>query len=68
MLDQRELLNVVGRFAAPLVTDTHATTEDVVRIGAAFLLVAEEIFKGVGGNQLAAHQFYVAADRCASAS
>jgi hypothetical protein len=64
-MDDAEILSKVGKFAAPLVTDPNVTPEDVIRIGAAFVAVAEEIYRAVGGNNLAAQQFYVVADRCA---
>jgi hypothetical protein len=64
-MEANEILNKVGQFAAPLVATPGVTQDDAVKIGAAFLSVAEEIFKAVGGSKMAAAQFYAAADRLA---
>jgi hypothetical protein len=65
-MEATEALSVVGKFAAPLVTKPGLTPEDMIKIGSAFAVVAEHIFKAVGGDEMAAHQFYAMADRCAA--
>lgn len=59
-----DALSEVGKFAAAMVTRPGTTEEDAIKIGAALLVAAEEIFTAVGGKKMAAAQFYIAADRC----
>lgn len=64
-MDTSEALNIVGRFAAPLVTRPDMLPADRIRLASAFAAVAEEILKAVGGNEMAASLFYAIADRLA---
>lgn len=63
-MENSDALSEVGKFAAAMVTRPGVTEEDAVRIGAALLVAAEEIFTAVGGKKMASAQFYIAADRC----
>lgn len=60
------ILDTVGKFTAALVSVPGTTEEDTIRIAAALMSAAEMIFRQIGGGSLAAQQFYLAADRCAS--
>lgn len=62
-METRDILNAVGQFAAPLVST--ADEDDAVKIASAFLIVAEEILKAVGGHKLTAMMLYAAADKYA---
>ena len=65
-MEQSEILNEVGKFASLIITRSGTTEEDAVKVAAAFLVAAETIFERIGGQAMAAAQFYAAADRCAS--
>ena len=63
-MENADALSEIGTYAAEMVTRPGITAKDAVKIGAAFLVAAEEIFTAVGGKKMASAQFYVAADRC----
>ncbi len=65
-MTNEELLAKIGKFAAPLVADPNISREDGIRIAAAFMVVVAEIFEAIGGTELAAQQFYDAADDLAT--
>jgi hypothetical protein len=62
----KKAVDGAGRFRADFVKAECNSEEDLLMLAVAMMQQAELIFNELGGSELAAKQFYSAADRMAS--